>query len=109
MRKRKRTVVTVEIEQTLFVKARSLPARVWCATCAAEVPAVAPEAAAAMSSNTARTIYRWAEEGKVHFTETPAGELRLCLPSLLAFAFGAGASNKDDPDAADCTDTPAKT
>jgi hypothetical protein len=109
MRKRKRTIVTVEVEQALFVKGRPLPARVWCAACAAEVPAVAPEAAAAMTSNTARTVYRWVEGGKVHFKETPAGELRLCLPSLLVFAFGAEAPGGDGPDVTDPADTPAKT
>ena len=108
MSKRKRTVVTVEIEQALFVKPRPLSGRVWCAACGAEVPAVAPDEAAAMSSNTARTVYRWVEEGKVHFMETPAGELRLCLPSLLAFAFGADASDEGGPDAADSADTPAE-
>ena len=84
MVKRKRTVVTVEIEQSLLVRSRPRPARVWCAACAAEVPAVSPEEAG--SSDTAMAIRRWAEEGKVRFTEAPAGELRLCLPSLLACA-----------------------
>ena len=86
MVKRKRTVVTVEIEQALLVRSRLLPARFWCAACAAEVPSVAPEEAG--SSDAAGTIRRWAEEGKVHSAETPAGELRLCLPSLLACALG---------------------
>ena len=84
MVKRKRTVVTVEIEQTLLVRSRRLPTRFWCAACATEVPSVAPEEAG--SPNAAGTVRRWAEGGKVHFTETPAGELRLCLPSLLGCA-----------------------
>ncbi len=84
MVKRKRTVVTVEIEQWLLVRSHPLPARFWCAACAAEVPSVAPEEAG--SSEAAKTIRRWAEEGKVHFMETPAEGVRLCLPSLLACA-----------------------
>jgi len=82
--KRKRTVVTVEIEQSLLVRSRPPTARFWCAACAAEVPSVAPEEVG--SADAARTIRRWAEEGKVHFAETPAGGLRLCLLSLLACA-----------------------
>jgi hypothetical protein len=41
-----------------------------------------PELAAALSGVTPRTIYRWVEDEKVHFRETPAGLLLVCAESL---------------------------
>lgn len=39
--------------------------------------------AAEVLSVTARTIYRWVTEGRVHARRTPSGHLRLCENSLL--------------------------
>lgn len=43
---------------------------------------VSPEVAAALSHVTLRTVYRTVEAGQTHYTETPAGELRICLKSF---------------------------
>jgi predicted site-specific integrase-resolvase len=39
--------------------------------------------AAQLAQVSARTIYRWADAGKFHFTETPQGLLLICRDSLL--------------------------
>jgi hypothetical protein len=43
----------------------------------------APEHAAAVARVTVRTIYRWVEEEKVHFTESHDGSVSVCLRSCL--------------------------
>lgn len=47
------------------------------------VKMVTPEAAAVVAGVSTRTVYRWVEAGKIHFAETPAGLVLVCLNSLL--------------------------
>ena len=44
---------------------------------------VTPDAAANLAHVSPRTIYRWVESGKVHFTETTDGFLMICINSCL--------------------------
>lgn len=108
MRKKKRTVITVEIDQTLVVKRAGGLLRAWCAGCAAEVAMVTPEEAAVAAATGTQTIYRWVEEKRVHFMETPAGALWLCLPTLLACTSEAFAPSRDEPDITDVPQPPVK-
>jgi hypothetical protein len=55
----------------------------WCVACSAEVQMLTPEVAARTASVSTRTIYRWIEAGRIHFIETEANELFICLDSLL--------------------------
>ncbi|HXG68777.1 MAG TPA: hypothetical protein VNO70_27010 [Blastocatellia bacterium] len=43
---------------------------------------VTPEEAVILTGISARAIYRWVEGGRVHYTETAAGFLFICLQSL---------------------------
>jgi excisionase family DNA binding protein len=43
---------------------------------------VTPDEAAAVVGVSTRTIYRWIEAEKLHFTETAGGLLTICLNSL---------------------------
>jgi hypothetical protein len=43
---------------------------------------IAPEVAARLSAVSARTVYGWAEAGRVHFSETTDGLLLICANSL---------------------------
>jgi len=43
-----------------------------------------PEDAARLMNLTPRTIYRWVEARRVHFTESEDGNLLICLASFLA-------------------------
>ena len=54
----------------------------YCPICARESEFVTPEEAAARASVTSRTIYRWLENGKLHFIEMPGWELLVCVQSL---------------------------
>ena len=43
---------------------------------------ITPHQAAAMAGVSSRTIYRWIEEAKLHFTEELGGGLFVCADSL---------------------------
>ena len=66
----------------LLVSGRGLSVTAWCETCEARVRMWTPETAARLAGVTARTIYRRAEDGRVHFTETADGALLICSGSL---------------------------
>ena len=81
-RTKRTTEIIIEKEEAFVV--RKVPRRVfaWCAQCAAEVRVCTPDEAGAAARVGARTVYRWVEAGKVHFTETAEGPLLVCLNSL---------------------------
>ena len=85
MSTKRRTIITVETERVLIIHGRAgqreaLPA--WCAECDALVKLVSPEAAAALARVSPRTIYRWIETDRLHFTETAENTLLICLNSI---------------------------
>ena len=43
-----------------------------------------PEEAARLACVSPRTVYRWVEAGRLHFSEMPDGGLFICLASLFA-------------------------
>lgn len=43
---------------------------------------VGPEEASALTGVNARLIYRWADAEMIHYLETPAGALLVCLDSV---------------------------
>ncbi|MGI9068840.1 MAG: hypothetical protein ACR2HX_20855 [Pyrinomonadaceae bacterium] len=79
--KQKRTEITIETERVLVV---SRPSRVspWCAACGAQTEMATVDEAAILARVNSRTIYRRAEAGKLHVTETPEGLLLICSNSL---------------------------
>ena len=86
---KRRTEIKIEIERSLIISRSEGKALAWCAECAAQVRMLRPEDAAAAARVSVRTIYRWVEGGKLHFSETPEGPngpnamLRICLNSLM--------------------------
>jgi hypothetical protein len=79
---KRRTKILLEITQLLVIK-RSGDSRLsWCAGCAREVNMISTEMAAIIARQSTRTIYRWVEAGRLHFTEQPEGRLLICLDSI---------------------------
>jgi hypothetical protein len=81
MKKRKRTEITVETDDVLVIHrpaSRSLGA---CPVCGARGSLATVAEAARASHLSERTIHRWVEDARVHFTETPQGRLLICLKS----------------------------
>ena len=56
---------------------------------------VTPCEAARLSCGASRTIYRWIEADKLHFVETPEGQLFVCLSSLLEQSSEGGYFNEN--------------
>ena len=79
----RRTEITIETSRRLLVRHSSEWRRAWCARCVAEVQMVTPQTAAALMNVSSRSIYRWIEQGVVHFIEEPCG-LLVCAGSLPA-------------------------
>jgi hypothetical protein len=79
---KQRTTINIETHSLSVVRPARDAVKFWCAGCAASVSMLIPETAALHCATTAREIYRRIENGKIHFLETPAGDLFVCCPSL---------------------------
>jgi excisionase family DNA binding protein len=55
-----------------------------CDRCAELSGMITPDEAAALCEVSTRTVYRWLETGAIHFSETFAEGLLICLNSLAA-------------------------
>jgi hypothetical protein len=82
MRKKKRTEITIETDRVLIIKRPKGSVPGWCPKCVQQVEMVAPDYATAITRVSTRTIYRWVEAEKIHFTERPDGMLLICLNSV---------------------------
>ena len=80
----KRTEITIETSRRLLVRRAGGGCKTWCAKCVADVRMVSPNEAAALLNVSSRSIYRWIEIGRVHFSEEPDG-LLVCADSLLSY------------------------
>jgi excisionase family DNA binding protein len=82
--KKRRIEITIEAERSVIFRKKRNNAQARCAHCAAQVRMLTPEEAALVAGVSQRTINRWVEAGKLHFTETPEGLLLICLNSLVS-------------------------
>ncbi|MBI3949513.1 MAG: helix-turn-helix domain-containing protein [Acidobacteria bacterium] len=80
--KKKRTEITVETERVLVIRRGRHSVSAWCDGCAQQVQVVTAEEAASIVGVSRRTIYRWADAEKIHFTEISDGRLLICTNSL---------------------------
>jgi hypothetical protein len=82
MKNWKRSVITIETHE-VWVLGKTRHSRLsLCSQCGTEARMIEPAEAAMLGGVSLRTIFRWMEEGRVHFTEATDGELFLCLNSL---------------------------
>ena len=79
---KRRTQITIERQRLLLINARKLSAVGWCSSCDRNVQMVSAETAARQKRVTLRDIFRSAEQGLLHFTETQEGLLLICTDSL---------------------------
>jgi predicted site-specific integrase-resolvase len=79
---KRRIEIIVEKHRVVTVRARRVSAVGWCAQCGMKVRMVTAEDASRIAQVTPRTIYRWAEAGQLHFTESQEGLMLICLKSL---------------------------
>jgi len=79
--KRKRTEITIETDRMFYISSPRIVFS-WCAACDAEVQMVTVDEAAILRRVNSRTVFQWAEQGRIHFVETPEGRLFICPNSL---------------------------
>jgi hypothetical protein len=81
--KKKRTEITIEIDELMLIKSRrGGPVQSWCPACAEEVEMITPNEAARIAGVSVRAINRWIEAQMIHFAETADGQLFVCVNSL---------------------------
>lgn len=73
---RTRTEITLETDRLIVVN-RPKKKR-WCSDCEVYVEMMSIDDAALRARVNSRTIFRWAESGAVHSSETAAGLLLIC-------------------------------
>ena len=82
VRTKKRTEITIETERVIVIRRRRLPVHAWCQPCGGQVVMVTVDEAARAACVSARTVYRWVEDEKLHFIETAEGGLLICQASI---------------------------
>jgi len=79
---KRRTEITIETDRVFVMSRRRISVLTWCVACGARVTMITPDEAALSARTSSRTIYRWMEAERVHFTETADGLLLVCTNSL---------------------------
>jgi predicted site-specific integrase-resolvase len=59
---------------------------------------VSVEEAATLAGVSQRAIFRWTEERRLHFVETPNGPLQICLNSVIEQIRGNKTADRNDED-----------
>jgi hypothetical protein len=95
---KRRTEITVETDEIIIIRQPRRVLRAWCRECDRQVMMVTVDQATAITSKSSRAIFRMAEDGNIHFAETPEGFLLICLQSLASI--GRDDVNSPGPDAA---------
>lgn len=83
---KRRTEITIETERLVVMARRHGKRRElqWCLSCDEGVDMLTTDQSAIVARVSSLTIFRWAETGRVHGTETPEGLLLICPNSLPA-------------------------
>ena len=84
---KRRTEITIETERVAVVTTRREIVPSWCDGCAAEVELIGSREAAALAQVSERTIHHWVDAGRLHYSESPAGALYVCVASLVDARF----------------------
>lgn len=81
---KRRTEITIETDRFFVLSRRTNYVTSWCGRCGQRVRMIPVDEAATIAGVSSRTIYRWADDEKLHFTETPDGRLLICRESISA-------------------------
>ena len=76
--------MTIETEERVVLRTTKAQqtALLWCPSCRHQVEMVTTEQAAQIAGVSSRTIYRWIEASKLHFSEASATSVLICEKSL---------------------------
>ncbi len=79
---RRRVEITIQRRELSVTQGGPLPVTERCDICDCEVHMLPVELAAKAAGVSPRTMYRWVEQGKVHFRELADGVVLVCENSL---------------------------
>jgi excisionase family DNA binding protein len=86
MKTKKTTVISHETHEELRVSLYGPAVRQqvfdWCPACTPGAPLLTPEEAAQLAGVSVRALYRFVEDGRIHFKETPDGLLLVCVNNI---------------------------
>ena len=86
MTKKIRTVVNLEIKETLMLKQRPVMVWKWCAACRAVRLMITTEDAASLFRTAPQAMDEWLKAGRAHSADLPDGSVGICFFSLLDLA-----------------------
>lgn len=89
----KRTQITIETNRVLIIR-RLRSSRIWCRECDREVHVVGLDEATALNGMTQPAFRECVETGKWHLSNSPEGELLICLDSLMNSMYADSKSRK---------------
>ena len=92
MKRKKRLEIVVETERRLVLRRPGPAPPLVCGQCSESL--IQAEEAVAATGLSSRVIHRLVETGEIHFAETPAGALLVCLNS---FGNGASEASREQP------------
>lgn len=79
------TEIVVEMDELIVVAHGAGGRRGWCGACGVAVDLLTPAVAATTARLSERAVHHLVEAGALHFAETAAGHLLICLASLGAY------------------------
>lgn len=79
---KRRVEITIQTDRLLIVRRSGSNTPAWCEACAGLTRMLTVDEAATVARSTSRAIYQRVEAAQLHFTESPAGSLLICLNSL---------------------------
>jgi hypothetical protein len=82
MKRRRRVEITIQRREITTLQSLEMALRGRCAECQSEVNLLPVPLAARGAGVSPRTIYRWVEENRVHFSESSDGTVLICENSL---------------------------
>jgi hypothetical protein len=82
IKKKRHTVTTIESHEFWIVRKQAPAATILCGICPEAPEMLTAQRAAKQAGVTQRMVFRWVEDGLVHFAETETGELLVCLAPL---------------------------
>jgi hypothetical protein len=80
------TEITMQTDEAFVIRRSAGSPHAMCTQCGSVVPMVTPDEAAILFRVAVRVIYREIEAGQLHFQETAAGSVLVCLDSLRKLA-----------------------
>jgi hypothetical protein len=85
LRKKKRSVTTIEAHQFFVIRRPENIDLSWCVECpAGQSIMITPDEAATLAGLSSREIYKHIEAGTIHYRESLGGMVLVCLNSLSA-------------------------